>query len=161
MSDTSVSSKWWVVQLALEHRICILSRTLAWNFAILDLDVVMLDFFLVTIFKIGCVTLVGEQILCFSLCLQSQRIILSHLVMYTSWSRFAPLMLPIIIWYIGHLLTVFLGQKVLWRVLANNNIFLSSLKVYIWRIFAILNIRWFLTGVIALLIVEVDSSYLV
>ena len=69
MSDTSVSSKWWVVQLALEHRICILGRALARNFAILNLDVVMLGFFLVTIFKIGCVTLVGEQILCFSLCL--------------------------------------------------------------------------------------------
>ena len=50
MSDASICSKWWIVQLALEHSVCILCSALTRNFAVLDLNIIVLDFFLVTVF---------------------------------------------------------------------------------------------------------------
>ena len=50
MSDPPISTKRWVIQLALKHGIGILCCSLARYLAVLDFHIIVLDLFLVAIF---------------------------------------------------------------------------------------------------------------
>ena len=161
MGHSSIGSKGWVVQLTLEHGIGVLCCSLARDLAVLYFHIVVLDLLLVAVFKVGCVTLVSEQIFCLGLCLQCKRVLWPHLVVNTGRGGFASYLLSITRGNVWHLLAVLLSKKVFRRIFANNHIFLGPLEVYIWRTFAVWQLVLLLTGVIVLLVAEIDGTYLI